>query len=192
MTIPKQPRTKAPSAATPEPAEAYTEQADASAPEPDDLQKAAAAAAEAVSAAYLDAHKEQLAAYLSYLERVLRLEREAADPSADFVNEFSRAQGDPQAALDAHRKYLQSNIDRLVSSQKEFIDAAATYLRSLQDSHQKLDEQVRKYNQAAADTLREAVIRTEVRPDNAQSLALLYHGLRTMDASRPGTGYVSA
>jgi hypothetical protein len=194
MTIPKQPRTKA---SAPKPAaaasaavaaaadtaaaaaDAATAAADAGAELTQQVQDASTGAAQALGAAYLEAHRQQVAAYLSWLEQLGQSAKDA--PKAAAMGAMP-SQKDLAATTEAHRNYLLAQVDQHVAGQKAMLEAAASYVQAMKDTQDKLDEHVRQHNQAVADALKDALVKTEVRPDNVQSLALLYQGLRSMGA----------
>jgi hypothetical protein len=183
MTIPRQPRTKASSPAAASRAAEPAAEADKAYKASADLQQASAGASEAIGTAYLNAHKEQVVAYVGWLEKLIASAGAGTAPEAYA----GAAPADVEAATQAHRNYLLAHVDQQVAGQKALLEAASTYVQALKESQDRLDEQVRQHNQGVADALKDALVKTDVRPDNVQSLALLYHALTTMGTTGGGT-----
>jgi hypothetical protein len=183
QTIPKQPRTKSPSLETPQPDAARGTQSPQEQHLNETVQHAYQASVEGIKSAYLDAQKEHLAAYLTYLGSLQQTSNANPAPTLEYLNDLARAQGDVHAAAEAHRKFVLANADRQVSGQKALIEAATTYSQAVRESNAKLEEQVRKHNQSIAEAIKEALLNMDVRTVDIPSLSLLYQSLRRMSAA---------
>src|SRR5262245_51050394 len=155
MQIPKQPRTNTPSAENSQPEEGASNPAS---PESNETVKHAyQASVEGIKSAYLDAQREQLAAYLAFLEALQQTAKARPDAILEYLSDLARAQSDAQGTAEAHRKFFMTHAERQGADQKTLIDAATAYSQSLRDSYTKIEQQVRQQNQAMAEELKEAM-----------------------------------
>ena len=187
MQIPKQPRTRSPSAGTSQDDAPSSVQSTAPQKVNQNIEHTYRASVEGIKSAYLDSQKEYLAAYLAFLESLQQAAKANPDPILEYVSDLTRAQSDAHATAEAHRKFVLSHVDRQVSDQKALIDAATAYSQSLRESYAKLEEQVRQHNQSIAEALKEALLKMDVRTGDVPLLALLFQGLRIMSAARPSS-----
>jgi len=154
-------------------AAAHAEAATGAAETTQEVHRASAEAVEAINIAYLNAYKEQVGAYLAWIEKLMASTKGtpvySAQPTVGVVE-----------AAEAYRTYLLAQLDQQVAVQKAVLEGAPSYVQALKESQDKLEERVRQHSGAMADALKDALVKTEVRPDNVQALAVMYHALRTM------------
>ncbi|HEY4168730.1 MAG TPA: hypothetical protein VGM96_18230 [Reyranella sp.] len=135
-----------------------------------------------ISSGYLDAQRAQTSAYLNYLGSL----QQAARASADAVIEAHRVAvsgTDVQAAAETQRKIMASSIDHQAAGDKSTVDAAAAYAQSVREIYEKLQDDAKQQGQAVADSLKDALLKTEVDPRDIPSLALLYQTLLALNAA---------
>jgi hypothetical protein len=187
--IPKQPRSKPASSENIQDSSKPDSQSGTTASGSDpntQLQRACSSYLENVNSASLDAHIELAKAYLSYLETIQQLKTKATEPAVEYWKELIQARNDAQAISDAHKKFTYASLDSQTSHQKTFADAVTTYDQQTRDIWNKLQRDVGEHNQAIADELKEALLKTDVRTADISTLSLLYQYLTTMGANRTG------
>ncbi len=185
MTIPKQPRPKSEVADdAPTRSEAAAAKQDAG----ELLQQLNKSYWEQIQAAQLDAQKDYVQAVLNYVEALQREQEKSARMSgAGYWKEvWDSYQSSPQSVADLQRNYWLAALDQHTSSQKALSEAATAYSQRLREISEKLQSLMERQNTAVASSLKDILLRLDVRPADIPTLNLLYHGLRTM--SFPQTG----
>jgi hypothetical protein len=184
MQIPKQPRTKA--------AAGYGEDAAVTqtAPMADNVDKKIqqdySSYINNVNATYLQAQLNQAKAYLVYLETLQeQAKKTVSDPTLEYWQQLLQARGDTQAMTEARNKYAQASIDHQATYQKTFADAATAYSQATREVWEKLQSEVGQHNQEIADSLKDALLKTNVGTAQLPALSLLYQAIRSMGAPTP-------
>ena len=133
-----------------------------------------------ITSGYLDAQRAQTSAYLNYLGSL----QQTAKASADAVIETHRAAAgsDAQTATETQRKLMASSIDQQAAGDKSTVEAAAAYAQNLHEIYEKFQEDAKHQGQAVADSLKDALLKTEVDTRDIPSLALLYQTLLVLNA----------
>lgn len=186
MQIPKQPRNKQAAApgsqAEPSPAESTGRNAVAQQELNRAIHDTYKSYWDKITSGYLDAQRAQTSAYLTYLSAL----QQAAKASADAAIETHRAAvagSDLQAATEAQRKIMASSIDQQAAGDKSTVDAAAAYAQSIREIYEKFRDDANQHGQAVADSLKDALLKTEVETRDIPSLALLYQTVVALNAA---------
>lgn len=186
MQIPKQPRNKQAAAPSPQAEPSTTEYTGRGIMAQQELNRAIHDAYKSywdkITSGYLDAQRAQTSAYLNYLGAL----QQAAKASADAVIEMHRAATaatDAQAATEAQRKIMATRIDQQAAGDKSTLDAAAAYAQSLREIYEKFQDDAKQHGQAVADSLKDALLKTEVDIRDIPSLALLYQTMLALNAA---------
>lgn len=186
MQIPKQPRNKQAAAPSSQPEPSTTESTGRNAMAQQELNRAIHDAYKSywdkITSGYLDAQRAQTSAYLNYLGSL----QQAAKASADAVIESHRAAvagSDAQAAAETQRKIMASSIEQHAASDKSTVDATAAYAQSIREICEKFQDDAKQHGQAVADSLKDALLKTEVDTRDIPSLALLYQTVLALNAA---------
>lgn len=186
MQIPKQPRNKQAAAPSSQAEPSTIESTGRNAMAQHELNRAIHDAYKSywdkITSGYLDAQRAQTSAYLNYLGSL----QQAAKASAEAVIETHRAAvagGDVQAAAETQRKLMASSIDQQAADSKSTVEAAAAYAQNLREIYEKFQEDAKQQGQAVADSLKDALLKTEVDTRDIPSLALLYQTLVALNAA---------
>ena len=186
MQIPKQPRNKQAAAPSSQAESSTTESTGRDAMAQRELNRAIHDAYKSywdkISSGYLDAQRAQTSAYLDYLGSL----QQAARANADAVIETHRAavaDTGVHAAVETQRKIMASSIDRQAAGEKSTVEAAAAYAQSVREICEKFQEDAKHHGQAVADSLKDALLKTEVDMRDIPSLALLYQTVLALNAA---------
>jgi hypothetical protein len=135
-----------------------------------------------ISSGYLDAQRAQTSAYLNYLGSLQQVARASADAAIE-THRTAVADTDVHAAAETQRKLMASSIDRQAAGEKSTVEAAAAYAQSVREISEKFQEDAKQHGQAVADSLKDALLKTEVDTRDIPSLALLYQTVLALNSA---------
>jgi hypothetical protein len=191
--IPKQPRTKAggQDASTGESADATSAAARIDSPTPPEhvnkaLEDAYSSYVRNLNSAQLKAELDQAKAYLSYLEA---LQQQAINPASypvvTYWQQLVQAR-DANSVAEAQKQYAMASVEHQATTQRAVADASTSYLQQTKDIWERLQGEVARQNQEIANSLKDALLKVNVGPEQVPALSALYQSIRSVSAAPAG------